>query len=289
MTVLVTGATGMFGSKVVESLDRAGVEVLAMTRSASSAESLTRGNVTGVVADLDDPDSLSPLMERADRVFVVSPIHPDLGRRECNAIEAANAAGVEQIVKLYGSVRHDGDQLDVQHQSAIESLRGCSVPWTLVSPQTVMETNLLGQLEGIRHERSMFGAAGDGRIGMVALADCIETASIVLQAAPSDWAEANLEITGPEALTYTEIAAEMSRAFGQSIAYVDMPEEAFAAMLVEYGVPAEDVELQVLCHFRQMRAGQADLVTDTFQRVAGRPATSVYEWTCAHRDAFDLD
>jgi len=289
MSVLVTGATGMFGSGVVALLDRAGVETLAMTRSEANAVRMTGGNVTGVVADLDDPASLSPLMERADRVFVVSPIHPDLGRRECNAIEAANAAGVEQIVKLYGSVRHDGDQLDVQHQSAIESLRCCSVPWTLVSPQTVMETNLLGQLEGIKHERSMFGAAGDGRIGMVALADCVEIASIVLQAAPSDWAEANLEITGPEALTYPEIAAEMSRAFGQSIAYVDMPEEAFAAMLIEYGYPPEDVELQVLCHFRQMRAGQADLVTDTFQRVAGRPAMSVYEWTRAHRSDFGLE
>ena len=124
---------------------------------------------------------------------------------------------------------------------------------------------------------------------MVALADCVEIASIVLQAAPSDWAEANLEITGPEALTYPEIAAEMSRAFGQSIAYVDMPEEAFAAMLIEYGYPPEDVELQVLCHFRQMRAGQADLVTDTFQRVAGRPAMSVYEWTRAHRSDFGLE
>ena len=80
-------------------------------------------------------------------------------------------------------------------------------------------------------------------------------------------------------MTYPEIAAEMSRAFGETITYVDMPEEAFAAMLIEYGYPPEDVELQVLCHFRQMRAGKADLVTDTFERVAGRPAMSVYEWT----------
>ncbi|MAA53167.1 MAG: hypothetical protein CMJ41_09180 [Phycisphaerae bacterium] len=289
MSVLVTGATGMFGSGVVTLLDRAGVEVLAMSRSEANAARMTRGNVTGVVADLDDPATLPPLMERADRVFVVSPIHPDLGLRECNVIEAAVAAGVGQIVKLYGSVRHDGDQLDVQHRTALAALRDCGVPWTLVSPQTVMETNLLGQLEGIKHERSMFGAAGEGRIGMVALADCVETASIVLQAAPADHAEANLEITGPAAMTYPEIAAEMSRAFGETITYVDMSEDAFAAMLIEYGVPAEDVELQVLCHFRQMRAGRADLVTDTFERIAGRPATSVYEWTRAHRSDFGLE
>ena len=54
MAVLVTGATGMFGARVTEILARSGVEVLAMTRSRERAEKLTRGTVTGVVADLDD-------------------------------------------------------------------------------------------------------------------------------------------------------------------------------------------------------------------------------------------
>ncbi|MDG2200949.1 MAG: NmrA family NAD(P)-binding protein [Phycisphaerales bacterium] len=289
MTVLVTGATGMFGSGVVESLDRAGADVLAMTRSESSAEKMTRGHVTGVVGDLDDPESLPALMERADRMFLVSPMHPELGRREIAAVEAAAAAGIDQVVKLYGAVRHEGDQLDIQHQASIEALASSGVPWALVSPQTVMETNLLSQVEGIREEQSMYGSAGEGHIGMVALGDCVDAAAIVLQDDPAKWMGANLEITGPEALTYAQVAAEMGRALEQTITYVDMPEKEFAAMLIEYGFPAEDLELQVLCHFRQMRNGKADLVTDTFQRLAGRPATSVYEWTLAHRDAFASD
>ena len=289
MTVLVTGATGMFGSGVVESLERAGVDVLAMTRSESSAEKMTRGHVTGVVGDLDDPESLPALMDRADRMFLVSPMHPELGRREVAAIEAAVAAGIDQIVKLYGSVRHEGDQLHIQHQASLDALASCGRSWTLVSPHTVMETNLLGQVEGIQEERSMFGAAGDGRIGMVALGDCVEIAALVLQEDPACRSGANLEITGPAALTYAEIADEMSRALDTRIKYVDMPEEEFSAMLIEYGFPAEDLELEVLCHFRQMRAGKADLVTDTFERITGRPATSVYEWTLAHRAAFTND
>ena len=56
MTVLVTGATGMFGAGVANALCLDGVDVLAMTRSKSSAEELTRGKITGVVGDLDDPD-----------------------------------------------------------------------------------------------------------------------------------------------------------------------------------------------------------------------------------------
>ncbi|MBT5366182.1 MAG: NmrA family NAD(P)-binding protein [Phycisphaerae bacterium] len=287
MNVLVTGATGMFGSSLVDALDRSGVDVLAMTRSKSSAQKLTRGNVTGVVGDLDDPSSLPALMERADRMFLVSPIHPELGRREIMAIEAAETSGIAQVVKLFGAVRHEGDPLDTQHQMSLDALASCSVPWTIVSPQTVMETNLLGQIEGIKHENSMYASAGDGRIGMVALCDCIEVAAIVLQADPTKWAGANLEITGPAALTYSEIADEMGRALGRPVSYVDMPEKEFAAMLIEYGFPDdEDLDLQVLCHFRQMRSNKANLVTNTFQELAGRPATSIYEWTLAHRELF---
>jgi uncharacterized protein YbjT (DUF2867 family) len=288
MTVLVTGATGMFGAAVANALCMDGVDVLAMTRSQSSAEKLTRARITGVVGDLDDPKSLEGLLERADRMFLVSPMHPLLGERESAAIKAAADAGIKQIVKLYGSVRHEGDALDIQHQIAIETLKSSGVAWTLVSPQTVMETNLLGQIEGIKQERSMYGSAGNGRIGMVALCDCIAAASIVLQSNPEKWGSTNLEITGPAALTYMEIAVEMSRALNETITYVDVSEEEFASMLIEFGFPKEDLEIQVLCHFRQMRNGQADLVTDTFQKLTGKPATSVYDWMLKNRDLFDI-
>ena len=288
MAVLVTGATGIFGARVTEILARSGVEVLAMTRSPDRAEKLTRGTVTGVVADLDVPSSLSAVMERAERMFLVSPMHADLGRREVTAIKAAAAHRLTHVVKLYGAVRHEGDQLDTQHQLSIDALRESGVTWTLVSPQTVMETNLFGQIEGIRQARSMYGSAGDGRIGMVALDDGAEVAAHALQSEPKAWSERNLEITGPAALTYAEIAAELSKGFGCEISYVDMLEDDFATMLIENGVPAVDLDLLILCHFRQMRAGNASLVNDTFQSVMGRPATSVREWAKAHRDAFGL-
>ena len=289
MKVLVTGATGMFGSKVCELLDKQGIEVLALTRNAEHAERMTRGTTTGIVGDLDDPDTLKPALDAADRMFLVSPMHEDLGTRESGAIRMASECGLDQIVKLYGSVRHEGDLLDRGHQLAIESLRKIATPWTLVSPQTVMETNLLGQAEGLRLERAMYGSAGDGKIGMVALEDCVEVAALALQSAPSALAGENLEITGPEALTYTEIADEMSQALGCTIRYVDMPEAEFSAMLLEYGMNADEIELQVLCHFRQMRLGKASLVTDTFEELTGKKPTSVRAWTRLHRRELGFD
>jgi uncharacterized protein YbjT (DUF2867 family) len=76
---------------------------------------------------------------------------------------------------------------------------------------------------------------------MVAICDCIETASFLLQSNPEKWGSANLEITGPSALTYEKIAAEMSRALNEAIRYFDISEEEFATMLFGYGFPKASV------------------------------------------------
>ena len=288
MKILVTGATGMFGSRIAAQLAEQGAEVLALTRSPEKAQGITSKRITGIVGDLDDPSTLKDPLESADRLFLVSPMHLDLGRRESAAIQMAAQYRMDQIVKLYGSVRHEGDALDRAHQIAIDCLKEVDVPWTLVSPQTVMETNLLSQVEGIRQERSMFGAAGDGKIGMVALDDCVEVATRVLLSDPARFKGRNLEITGPEALSYAEIAEEMSTALGCRIRYVDMPEAEFREMLIGYGVNPDDLELQILCHFRQMRQGKASLVTGTFEELTGKKATSVREWTTRHRTELGL-
>ena len=288
MKILVTGATGMFWSRISQRLAEQGAEVLALTRNPEKAKQITSGNITGVVGDLDDPATIKDSFEASDRMFMVSPMHPDLGRRESGAIQMAVESELDQIVKIFGSVRHEGDALDRAHQIAIDSLKKSGVPWTMVSPQTVMETNLLGQVEGIKQERSMFGCAGNGKIGMVALEDCVAVATRVLLSNPAEFAGRNLEITGPEALSYAEIAAEMSAALECTIKYVDMPEAEFREMLIAYGMNPEDLELQILCHFRQMREGNASLVTDTFEEVTEKKATSVREWAKEHREQLGL-
>jgi uncharacterized protein YbjT (DUF2867 family) len=211
---------------------------------------------------------------------------PHIAAREQAVLEAAAQAGTQQIVKLYGAVVHAGDPLDQQHQLVIDSLRDCGLPWTLVSPQTVMETNLLAQAEPIRQEGRLYGSAGDGRLGIVAADDCARVAAAVLTADIAEYMGRNLEVTGPAAITFTEIAACLSRALDRPIKYIDMSEPAFAAALIEAGYPEEDLDLQVLCHFRQMRNGNAELVTDTFQEVIGESPTSLETWARSNAAKF---
>jgi uncharacterized protein YbjT (DUF2867 family) len=156
----------------------------------------------------------------------------------------------------------------------------------LISPQTVIETNLLAQLEPIQHLGQMIGSAGEGRVGMVAADDCAKAAAVALTSDPELLDGRNLEITGPEALTYEQVAAELSTALGRRIHYTDFTEDEFKQLLIDFGMPEEDLDLQVLCHFRQMRTGHAELVNDTFEWLTGCKPTSVGEWIRENRRAF---
>jgi uncharacterized protein YbjT (DUF2867 family) len=286
MNILIIGATGLFGSRLCELLAHEGNTIFAMTRDPKVARELTSFDITGVIGDLDDPESLRAPMQVADSVFLASPIHANLGEREANAIRMAEECGVEHIVKVYGSVRHDGDELDDQHQIAIKALHESDLYWTLVSPQSVMETALLPQADSIRHLGQMFGSAGDGKVGFVSADDCALAASIILNSDPELMDGRNIAITGPEALTHAEVADRISAEIGRDIHYTDLTEGEFRKLLVDFGLPADDLEMQVLCHFRSMREGGADLVTNTFEWLTGRPAMTVSEWIRGHRRAF---
>jgi uncharacterized protein YbjT (DUF2867 family) len=56
-------------------------------------------------------------------------------------------------------------------------------------------------------------------------------------------------ITGPTAVTFSEIAEIMTRVFGRSIAYNDLPEAEFKAALVESGMSEEQAEVGILLHY----------------------------------------
>lgn len=286
-TVLVTTGNGMFGGALVNEL--AGdptVAVRAMVRHAARDKSAAE-NVSYVIGDLDDPASLERAVAGATHIFLVSPMDEHVAVREQNMVDAAVAAGVRpHIIKIHGAVKHRGDRLDTLHQQSIAHLQASGLPWTLVSPSSVMETSFNWLAETIKFD-SIFGMSGHGRIGFVALADVARVAAAVIRGAGA--AGENLLLTGPAAVDMYEVAEAFSAALGRTIEYRDMPEEEFAEMMLGWGAfPDRDAaEVGILCHLRAWGRGDADLVTDTYRRVTGREPMSVAEWINDQVDQFN--
>ncbi len=282
--LLVTGATGMFGSRVVRESAARGAHVRALVHSEAKARHIQADRVEAIVGDLDRPETLDAALAGVDRVFLVTPMDERIAQRETGVVERARVAGVRHIIKLYGAVHHRGDPLDQQHQASIRALKQSGLDWTIFSPQTVMETNLLAQADVIRETAAIWGCAGEGRAAIVAADDCGRAGAVVMTT--EGHAGREYVITGPEALTFGEIASRLSAALGRSIAYNDLSEEEFKRALLEQGMSESQAELGVLDHFRAFRRGDADVVTDDYERLTGLAPTTLDAWLSEHADAF---
>ncbi len=133
-SVLVTGATGFIGRRLVPALVERGDDVRAMTRRPGSYE----GQGTAVAGDVFDPGSLTAPLEGVDvAVYLVHSLDdPDFERKDAEAARsfarAASDAGVSQIVYLGGLGDEDGDlSPHLRSRREVEELLGSTgVPVT---------------------------------------------------------------------------------------------------------------------------------------------------------------
>jgi uncharacterized protein YbjT (DUF2867 family) len=142
LTVLVTGATGFIGSRLVPALVEAGHEVKAMTRHPDTYD----GPGTPVAGDVSDPGSLGEAVSGVDvAVYLVHSLDDDdFERKDAEAARsfglAAAASGVSQIVYL-GGLGKDGEDLSAHLRSRreVEKLLGASgVPVTVLRAAIVV-------------------------------------------------------------------------------------------------------------------------------------------------------
>ncbi|MDZ7577286.1 MAG: NAD(P)H-binding protein [Candidatus Nanopelagicales bacterium] len=283
--VLVTTGNGMFGNALVAELaNRDDIQVRAMVRDRSKFK-LSGNNIEVVEGDMDDPASLVAPLTDVTHVYLSSPMDGHIAERETAVVDAARAGGAPHIVAIYGAVRHHGDSLDSMHVESINHLKNSGLPWTLVSPNSVMETSLAPFASQLGMGAVM-GMSGSGRVGLVALADVARVSATVITTAGHEGE--NLECTGPAALDMAEVTALFSNALLRPIAFYDLPEDEFAKMLLEHGAYPDmrALEINVLCHLRAWRNGDADLVTDTVARVTGHAPVAVADWIAANIDDF---
>ena len=267
----------MFGHALIEKLlDRDDIEVRAMVRDRSKF-TLTGSNLSVVEANMDDPTSLKPVTRDITHVFVTSPMDEQIIARETAVIDACKVNGTPHVISIYGAVRHEGDHLDLLHLAVIEHVKSSGLPWTLVSPNSVMETSLISFKEEIAMGQ-LSGISGEGRVGMVALNDVADVMAAVATSKGHDGE--NYELTGPAAVTLGEVAEAFTRVLPHPVNYMDISEQDFAQMLMDYAgfTTAEEVEIQVICHLRAWKEGKAGLVTDTVKQLIGRDPMSVEQW-----------
>ncbi|NUS42863.1 MAG: NAD(P)H-binding protein [Mycobacteriaceae bacterium] len=275
--IVVTAASGRLGRLVLEKLLDRGVtasELRAVARTTDKLADFAALGVEVVAADYSRPETLGPAFRGADRLLFVSSLGTTEDRiiQHRNVVAAAVQARVGQLV--YTSIVNADTNptlLALAHRDTEAAIAESGLPSVLLRNNWYFEntTDALGE----SLERGEFvGAAGGGGIGYAARADYAEAAAVVLTT--EGHTGRAYDLTGDQAVTQAEVAAEVARRTGRPFAYRSLPEAEYRELLGGFGLPPFLTELLADADARTAEGALA-VTTGDLARLLGRPTTSL--------------
>ncbi|WP_405820770.1 NAD(P)H-binding protein [Streptomyces sp. NBC_00838] len=271
--ILVTGATGKSGRRVVGQLRSKGLPVRAAARNGEHAfdwtdsrswDSALEGVRSLYLVQLDGTKLVRPFVERALR-HGVRRIVLASGRGIDDPDYAKDSGGVlEGILDSEAAVRESG------------------LEWTISRPGWFAQNFSEGFFADAVRTGELRLPAGDGGASFV---DAEDIAAVVVAALTEDGHTGRTyELSGPRAVTLTEAAATISTAAGREIRYVPVSVAEYVADLVHQGLPAADAEAfaDVVAPLRE---GRDAYVSDGVQRALGRAPRSFAQFATATAEA----
>ncbi|MFK0129055.1 NAD(P)H-binding protein [Streptomyces rubiginosohelvolus] len=271
MTILVTGATGTVGRRVVEQLLERGEHVRALTRDPERAEFPAGVEVVG--GDLEDPASLVPALRGVTGLHLITfggALFAPLETAD-EILALAKEAGVRRVTVLHGGG-------DTPMEAAV---RASDFAWTVVMPVEFM-ANALEWAPGIRSEGVVREPFVDRLSAMVHESDIGAVAAVAL--AEDGHGGQEYLITGPQALTVRDKTTAIGAARGADVELVELTEEQALETWRGQGMP-EDVIAFLIDVYRDTPP-EGRTVRGTVEKVTGRPARTFAEWAEEHAHAF---
>ena len=285
--ILVTGAAGLNGSAIVREFSCNGVPIWALVRDRSKANALAElPHVDLVQGDMARADTLAPALKGFIRVLIISDSNSQMVETQCRFIDACKAAGVAHVVKFSGKelgIGFDAKNFRftrIRGNRAISGRLGarlghsCPSQFMQVylreSPTTARKGLLLLPLE-------------DVRLSPVDIEDVAKIAFVLLTKGGHEGRA--FDITGPQALSMSEIAAAIGEAIGKPVRYQNVsPEDRHRAMLAA-GLPPFMVDAldEQAAERRRHPQSRIELGTD---ELFGVKPTTFTEFAKRHAAAF---
>jgi uncharacterized protein YbjT (DUF2867 family) len=266
MTILVTGATGNIGRRIVDHLmDLGANDIRALTKNPAKAD-LPDG-VQPVIGYLGEPESLRAAFDGADRVYL-APLPKTLDV----TLELAKKAGVEYVVALSGAA-HWQEHADKVNASGLLN--------TQLGPGEFLENFAIWaeQIKTTRTVREPYPTVVESPISMDDIARV--AAALLAKPDPAHY-EQMYPITGPQALTRAEIAGQIGVGIGAEVTYKQCgraeAEQRYNPLLAGQAGWYLDTIEQSLDH--------PQLANNLVAELTGKPAQPVAEWAAQNAALF---
>ncbi len=280
-TIVVTGATGTVGSEVVQLLHAARHPVRAAATDPEAARARLGAGVATVEFAFDRPETHGDALHGARALFLMRPPQMADAKAFLPTIEAARAAGVEQIAFL--SLQGVERNAVVPHHRIEKLVRESGIAWTFLRPSFFMQ-NLSGvHRDEICRQNRVFVPAGRGRTAFVDARDVAAVAAKILT--ESGHERQAYELTGSEALGYAEVAGILSEVLGRAIRYDRASALGFWLATRRAGQPAGFATVMTAL-YTVARLGLAAHLTDTTRELLGREPIAFRQFARDHADVW---
>ncbi len=262
--ILILGSNGTIGSKVVRGLVARGETVKAASRKATAVD-----GAEAVAFDYEDAATFGPALEGVDRLFVLTPAgYLDPVGLVGPIMTTAAARGIKVVLMTVIGV--DADDKIPYRQLELQ-LEKSGAPFVILRPNWFSDNFQSYWIEGIRHGAIAVPAA-EGKTSFIDTRDIAE--SIVAALTSDTFNGRAFNLTGPEALSYGEAAAILSRVTGKPVAYTPVDDGTFVGTLVGAGVP-EDYARFLASIFHPVREGWVANPTGDVKTLTGHAPRSL--------------
>ncbi|MGY3716806.1 SDR family oxidoreductase [Sutcliffiella cohnii] len=275
MKILVTGATGKLGSKIVETLlKKVPRNQLAVSvRNPEKAKGLRDRGVDVRKGDFDYPETLDTAFAGVDRLLIISADGDNETRirQHANAIAAADRAGVKFIAYTsIANAKESENFLAPTHKATEEAIIKTGIPYSFLRNNWYLE-NEISSIQGVLAGAPWVTSAGNGKVGWALQQDYAEAAVAVLTGNGHE--NTIYELSG-KLLTQEEFVSALGNVLGKEVPVQQVDDNTYADIMKGVGVP--DFLIPFLVEIQiGIREGTLAVESNDFEKLLGRSATPI--------------
>jgi ergot alkaloid biosynthesis protein len=267
--ILVTGATGKTGRRLVAALREQGAPTVGTSR---------QGGDGRVRFDWTDRSTWDGSLDGAVSAYLVAPM--GVGDPASIMIEFTQTAitrGVVRFVLLSASLLEvGGPAMGQVHQWLAQS----GAEWAVLQPSWFMENLSEGpHCVSIRDERAIYSAAGNGRVAFISADDIAKAAAAALMAEEAP--NSDFILTGPEALSYDQVAERISSAIGRTVTHVPLSFDELVARHMASGLIESHAQTLAFMDLA-IATGAEDRVTEDMKQLVAEPPVTFDTFVAEH-------
>ena len=274
--ILLTGATGKTGSATAKALNERGIKFRALIRNEEKREGIESLGGEVIIGSIENKEAVDQSMVDIETALILLPNSENQLSLEKQLVDSAKQAGANRIVKM-SSIEATPDAtspIPRLHLESEEYIKQSGLNWTMVKPNFYMQ-NLLASAATIKDQGKIFLPMGEGKTGMI---DTTDVGKVLAKVLSEDGHESmNHEITGPEILSFFEVAEIFTQGLGKQVDYIDVPLAAYKETLGQFLTNQWHLDA-VIDLFKGIADGGIEEKTDTYSNLMGESPKSLSQF-----------